>query len=64
MDINLQGDFDGVETARRILAEQSVPIIYVGIFWKAKPLKGRDRQRPLIPQAIHKVQRPVHHYRL
>ncbi|MGB0371485.1 MAG: response regulator [Opitutales bacterium] len=28
MDINIQGEFDGVETAKRILADRKIPIIY------------------------------------
>ena len=32
MDVNIQGEFDGVETATRILAEQDIPIIYASGF--------------------------------
>ena len=47
-DIHIKGDWDGVETSRRLLAQRSVPLIYLTAFSDAATL---DRAKQTAPAA-------------
>ncbi|MBD2755876.1 response regulator [Spirosoma validum] len=45
-DINIKGDWDGIETSRRLLAERAVPLIYLTAFSDSATLNRAKQTAP------------------
>lgn len=46
MDINIQGELDGIETAEKIYAEHNVPVIYLTAYGGESILQRAKQTRP------------------
>ncbi len=57
-DINIKGDWDGIETARRILAQRPVPLIYLTAYADNATLERAGQTAPLayMVKPVHIVQ--------